>query len=198
MNVYDWDGTIYHGDSSRDFVFYCFKKYPKTRKNIPKCLFFGFLYGVRIVKKLTFKQKLFSFVKDIEDIDQAVLDFWKLHEKNVHKWYFEKKQPDDVVISASPEFLLQPICKKLGIGTMMASKTDKHTGKFDGKNCHGEEKVRRFRELMPNAEIKEFYSDLYCDTPLARLAERAYIVKGEKLTPWKESKLRKHRTKCPK
>lgn len=190
MNVFDWDGTIYHGDSSKDFVFYCFKKYKKARKNIPKCLFFGFLYGIRIVKKLTFKQKLFSFVKDIEDIDKAVLEFWDIHEKNIHKWYLNIKKPDDVVISASPEFLLEPICKKLGIGTMMASKTDKHTGKFDGKNCHGEEKVRRFRELMPDAEVDEFYSDLYCDTPMARLAKRAYIVKGEKLTPWKESKLK--------
>lgn len=191
MNVFDWDGTIYHGDSSKDFVFYCFKKYPKTRKNIPKCLFFGALFGLRIVKKLTFKQKLFSLVKDVDDIDLAVEEFWNSHKHKIHNWYLDMKKPDDVVISASPEFLLEPICKELGVGTMMASKTDKHTGVFDGKNCHGEEKVVRFRQLFPNDEVDEFYSDLYCDTPMARLAKRAYIVKGEKLKPWKESKLRK-------
>jgi phosphoserine phosphatase len=99
------------------------------------------------------------------------------------------KKPSDVIISASPEFLLEPICNRLGIGTLMASRTDKHTGQFSGKNCHGEEKVVRFRSLFPKDEVDEFYSDLYCDTPMARLAKRAYIVKGERLKPWKESKL---------
>ena len=46
--------------------------------------------------------------------------------------------------------------------------------------------VSLLKELYPNAEIDEFYSDLYCDTPLARLAKKAYIVKGEKLSPWKK------------
>ena len=73
---------------------------------------------------------------------------------------------------------------------LMASKVDKRTGKFDGANCHGEEKVRRFLELYPDAHIDEFYSDLYCDTPLAKLADKAFIVKGERLLPWDEKKLK--------
>ena len=97
------------------------------------------------------------------------------------------KQPTDIIISASPEFLLKPICDKLGV-TMLATKVDNKTGLFDGENCHGQEKVRRLHEIYPGAEIDEFYSDLYCDTPLARLAKKAYIVKGERLTPWKKYK----------
>ena len=34
MNVFDFDGTIYNGDSSKDFFFYCLKHYPKIRKKI--------------------------------------------------------------------------------------------------------------------------------------------------------------------
>lgn len=190
MNVFDFDGTIYHGDSSFDFFRFCLRKYPRTIKNLPRCIFFGALYGLRIVKKLTFKQKFFALVKYIDDIDKAVEEFWDEKEKKIHKWYLNMKQPDDVIISASPEFLLEPICARLGVGKLMASRTDKHTGIFEGKNCHGEEKVVRFRALFPDAEVNEFYSDLYCDTPMARLAKRAFIVKGEKLTPWKESKLK--------
>ena len=190
MNVFDFDGTIYHGDSSFDFFRFCLRKYPKTILNLPRCLFFGALYGLRIVKKITFKQKFFAMVKHIDDIDTAVERFWDEKEKKIHKWYLNMKAPTDVIISASPEFLLEPICKRLGVGKLMASRTDKHTGIFDGKNCHGEEKVVRFRSLFPNAEVNEFYSDLYCDTPMARIAKKAYIVKGEKLTPWKESKLK--------
>lgn len=188
MNVFDFDGTIYHGDSSKDFFFYCLKNYPKTRSKILPVIVYGAGFGLRIVKKKTFKQKLFSIVSKIDNLEKAVQDFWSEHEKNIHKWYMEMKQPTDVIISASPEFLLEPICKKLGAECMMATKVDEKTGLFDGENCHGKEKVIRFRERYPNAEIDEFYSDMYCDTPLARMAKKAYIVKGEKLSTWKKFK----------
>ena len=188
MNVFDFDGTIYHGDSSKDFVFYCFKKFPKTRSKIPAILWYGAGFGLRIVKKKKFKEKLFSIVTKIDDLQGAVSDFWQSHEKNIHKWYMEMKQPSDVIISASPEFLLEPICKKLGAECMMATRVDEKTGKFDGENCHGEEKVKRFYTKYPKGEIDEFYSDMYCDTPLAKLAKKAVMVKGEKLSPWKKFK----------
>ena len=188
MNVFDFDGTIYDGDSSKDFFFYCLKHYPKTRGKIFPVMWYGAGFGLRIVKKKTFKQKLFSIVTKIPDIENAVLDFWEEKRKNIKKWYLEMKEPTDVIISASPEFLLAPICKELGVGCMMATRVDNKTGLFDGENCHGKQKVTRFYALYPDAEIDKFYSDMYCDTPLALLAKEAYIVKGERLSPWKFKK----------
>lgn len=188
MNVFDFDGTIYHGDSSKDFFFYCLKHYPKTRGKIFPVLLYGAGFGLRIVKKKTFKQKLFSIVQKIPDIDKAVLDFWEEHRKNIKKWYMEMKEGSDIIISASPEFLLAPICAELGVECMMATRVDKKTGLFDGENCHGKQKVTRFYEMYPNAEIDSFYSDMYCDTPLALISKQAFIVKGEKLSPWKFKK----------
>ena len=188
MNVFDFDGTIYHGDSSKDFFFYCLKHYPKTRGKIFPVLLYGAGFGLRIVKKKTFKQKLFSIVQKIPDIDKAVLDFWEEHRKNIKKWYMEMKEGSDIIISASPEFLLAPICAELGVECMMATRVDKKTGLFDGENCHGKQKVTRFYEMYPNAEIDSFYSDMYCDTPLALISKQAFIVKGEKLSLWKFKK----------
>ena len=51
MNVFDFDGTIYHGDSSKDFFFYCLKNYPKTRSKILPVIWYGAGFGLRIVKK---------------------------------------------------------------------------------------------------------------------------------------------------
>ena len=187
MNIFDFDGTIYDGDSTKDFFFYCLKNYKQIRTHIFPVIGYGALFGLRIVKKKTFKQKLLSFVSKIEDIDGAVLDFWKQNDKKIKKFYMAMKQDTDIIISASPEFLLKPICNQLGV-TMMATKVDNKTGLFDGENCHGQEKVRRLLELIPDVEVDEFYSDMYCDTPLARLAKKAYIVKGEKLKPWKKYK----------
>ena len=186
MNVFDFDGTIYSGDSSKDFVFYCFKKYPKTRRRIPAILWYGLGFALKLVKKKTFKQKLFSIVTKIDDLEGAVSDFWETHDKKIHNWYMEMKQPTDVIISASPEFLLEPICKKLGAECMMATRVDPKTGMFHGENCIGEEKVVRFYEKYPDGVIDEFYSDRYVDTPVARIAKKAVMVKGEKLSPWKK------------
>lgn len=188
MNVFDFDGTIYDGDSETDFFFYCFSKYPRVRKHIFPCMGYGILYFLHIVDKTAFKQKFLSFVRYIDDIDGAVEKFWESHEKNIKKWYLEMKSETNVIISASPEFLLEPICKKLGAECLMATRSDKYTGIFDGLNCHGEEKVSRFYEKYPDGRIDEFYSDRYCDTPLAKLAKKAYIVKGEKLSSWKKYK----------
>ena len=188
MNVFDFDGTIYDGDSSKDFFFYCLKKYPKTRAKIFPVMIYGMGFGLKMVKKKTFKQKLFSIVTKIPDIDKAVLDFWQEHRKNIKKWYMEMKDSTDIIISASPEFLLEPICTELGVECMMATKVDKKTGLFEGENCHGKQKVTRLYERYPEAHIDGFYSDMYCDTPLALLAQKAYMVKKESLTPWKFKK----------
>ena len=67
---------------------------------------------------------------------------------------------------------------------LLASRVDKHTGKTDGENCHGAEKVRRLHEAYPDVEIAEFYSDSRSDSPLAELAEHAYLVHGQTRTPW--------------
>ncbi|MBQ7745742.1 MAG: polysaccharide biosynthesis protein GtrA, partial [Ruminococcus sp.] len=60
----------------------------------------------------------------------------------------------------------------------------KYTGIYDGVNCHGKEKVRRFYEVFPDRKIEEFYSDSYSDSPLAEIADKAFMVDGEKVTKW--------------
>lgn len=49
-------------------------------------------------------------------------------------------------------------------------------------NCRDEEKVRRFRELFPDAEVTDVYSDsLRHDRPIFSLGKRYFhIVRGER------------------
>ena len=82
--------------------------------------------------------------------------------------------------------MLEHICKKLNIKYLIASKVDKHTGKYTGTNCYGEEKVRRFNELFTNSPIDNFYSDSLSDTPIAKLARHAFLVSGNSIKKWKE------------
>jgi len=184
MNVYDFDDTIYDGDSTLDFFRFCHSEHKKTYIALPRAVFGFGLFTLRIISKTNFKQHFFSFLKHIPDVDGAVSAFWDKNETKIMPWYLKQKQFDDVVISASPEFLLSPICQKLGV-KLIASRVDKCTGVFEGKNCYGIEKVRRLEAEGLATEIDEFYSDSLSDKPLADLARVAYFVRGDAITTWK-------------
>ena len=183
MNVYDFDKTIYDGDSTADFIFWCCRKRPKlTLKFLPGAAAFGG-HLLRQCSKTYYKEKLYRFLTDVPDVDKWIEEFWDDHQNNIKGWYLTQQKEDDVIISASPEFLLKPICKRIGISNLMASVVDKQTGMYLGINCHGEEKVRRFYSEF-NAEIDEFYSDSFSDAPLANIAKKAFLVDGDVLIPW--------------
>ena len=184
MNVYDFDNTIYVGDSTFDFIKWCVKKKPVLSLLLVRGGLSFCAYSAKLCSKTYFKEKLYSFLRGIPDIDDFVTEFWTVHFHKIKPWYMTTKKSDDVIISALPEFLLIPVCKRLGVENLMASRVDKGTGLYLGINCFGEEKVRRFREKF-SGEIDEFYSDSLSDTPLAKLAKLAYLVEDNNLIPWK-------------
>ncbi len=186
MNVYDFDGTIYKDDSTRDFYFYLISHYPKVLKYLLPFLFAALKYGLKIITKTKMKETLYRFLKCFDDgeIEIIVDDFWKSHEGKIYNWYYDIKKDSDVIISASPDFLLIPICKKLNIN-LICSKVNVKNGDYIGENCYGEEKVKRFYEIYKEGAIDNFYSDSKSDEPLAKLAKNAYIVKsGGKIIKW--------------
>lgn len=183
-NVYDFDKTIYNSDSTLDFYKHCIKRYPGTLLALPRAIIGVGLYILRLISKTRFKEIFFGYLKYIPDLDKTVSAFWKDNSNKVFTWYTENREENDIIISASPEFLLQPICIQLGIKYLIATKVDVQSGKFDGENCFGEEKVRRFREKFQDSNINEFYSDSLSDLPLARLAKKSYLVEGDKIKEW--------------
>ena len=114
-------------------------------------------------------------------LNKAVNKFWDKHEKEVFPWFKERKRYA-VVISASPDFLLCEIKRRLKFETLICTKHNPKTGAIIGLNCRDEEKVRRFRELFPDAEVTDVYSDsLRHDRPIFSLGKRCFhIVKGER------------------
>lgn len=188
MNVYDFDKTIYNGDSTADFYFYSIKRQPSLLKYLPKqgWAFLKYLFG--FIDKTQFKEKFFAVFSGIKNIDAFINDFWKKNKKKIKKWYISSHYDSDVVISASPVFLLEPICLELKISKLIASRVNKESGIYTGKNCYGEEKVKRFYEVFKNETIDTFYSDSLSDTPLKEIAKDAYIVQKEKLIKWNEYK----------
>ncbi len=184
MNVYDFDNTIYSGDSTFDFYMFCLRRHKEIARLLPSLACKFSYYRIHRLSKTEFKENMYEFLKYI-DLEKDLKDFWDTHRDNIKLWYIIKHRENDVVISASPRFLLEPICKHLGIKNLIASEVDPETGKYSGLNCSGEEKLRRFRECFPSERIDEFYSDSKSDMPLVRMARISCRIKGDRFLSWK-------------
>lgn len=185
-NVYDFDKTIYKGDSSVDFYLFCLSKHPGILAEIPIMMIFCILYLFRQCSKTELKEKFYRFLRHLDSVDDLLKQFWCVNHIKIADFYRKGHNEDDIIISASPEFLLQPICKLLNIKNLIASKVDKRTGIYEGENCWGEEKLRRLKEEMTSADINAFYSDSLSDAPLAKIADKAFIVRNGEIISWPE------------
>ena len=187
MNIYDFDNTILKGDSSIKFIKYSLFKYPfNVSKSILKA-FKEYIKSLFHQSNLTnIKSELFSFVKYINNFDDYINEFIIKNQKYVKKFYLEQKKDNDVIISASPEFLIKPFGKSLGIKNVIATQYDIKNGKIIGKNCKGEEKIKRFKEIYNIDKVLNAYSDSLSDKPMFNIAKQAYLVKGNKIIKYNE------------
>lgn len=185
MNVYDFDKTIFYPDSSCCFVLYCLRHYPRAvLKALPASCAAGIRWYLKSCETKDLKEKLFSFLPYLDDVDQVVREFWDEHRDRIADWYLAQQRDNDLIISASPEFLLRPIAEELGV-ELIGTRMDRHTGLIVGSNCHDTEKISRFLKVYPNGIIDAFYSDSLSDSPMAWFAKEAWLVKnGKDLTPW--------------
>lgn len=186
VNLFDFDKTIYDGDSSIDFFRYSIKCNKMVLFYIPKIAIYYLLYFFKIKSKKQLKECFFSYLKHIDNINLMVNDFWKKNEKKIKKFYNDRLHDKDIIISASPEFLLKPICEKLNVKDIIATKVDKHNGKFISENCKGEEKVIMFKKKYPLSIVNEVYTDSLSDKPIVNLGKKGFLVKGEKIVPFKD------------
>lgn len=185
MNVYDFDNTIYDGESVLHFFFYYIKKTPWLVKYIPKVFYALIKYKAG---KITVEQALSDyapFVEDyfrnIPDINKDAVDFWDKHMNRIKPFYAKIQKDDDVIVTASPECTMNEICRRLGIKNCVGSIIDTKTGKIS-RLCMRSAKVPAFLERFPNAQIDRFYTDSpKNDAPLIEMAKEAFVVKGDKI-----------------
>lgn len=183
VNVYDFDKTILPYDSSLAFFRFCARRVPRAALRALPGVLTAPLIPLRLSSRTVAKERWYRFLTMIPDVETEIALFWAENCKNINRWYLERRRPDDIIISASPEFLLRLPAEMLGV-RLIASRVDQYTGAYEGSNNDGEEKVRRLFLEYPDARIGEFFSDSLHDTPLARLAEKAWLVEGDRLRPW--------------
>ena len=134
MNVFDFDNTIYDGESVIDFFLYYCKKDKSLLKYIPAVAIALFKYKRG---KITVEQALSDYGKTVTDylsqnggISEEMEIFWDKNIKKIKPFYKEIQSDDDLIISCSPEFSLDIICKRLGIKSYIGSVIDIESGEI--------------------------------------------------------------------
>lgn len=182
MNGYDFDRTIYDGDCLVDFYFYTMIRRPFMLLVVPVHLVMLLLYYVRVISKKRIKELLMFQLRFFKNKKVLINNFWKEHIFKIKNWYLNQKKDDDVIITASPEFLVKPACVKLGIKNVIGTKMNFETQKIAGNNCYGQEKVTRFNKEFPSIKLKAFYSDSLSDLPMMKISQKGILVEGDKRT----------------
>ena len=181
INIYDFDHTIYDGDCTLDFYFYCIKRRPLLALTALKPILAACLFLLKIKNREYFKEAFYTSFLPRVTAAELLPDFWNAHLHKMKPFYIKQKKDSDLIISASPRFIVQYAADYLGV-RLIASEVDQETGRLLSKNCRGEQKVTMLYEskiLKTNDKIHSFYSDSLSDAPLAALAEKKFIVHKE-------------------
>lgn len=181
MNIYDFDNTIYNGDTNKDLIKYAFKKHPLlVIKSLRKAKRLRKDLKRNLVTFENIKEAMLSFIFEIENYPSFINSFVDSHMNKIKPWYMAKKTENDVIISASYDLWINLFAKRLGVKVVIATKVDSN-GKIIGMNCKGEEKVRRLREILPEARVATAYGDSETDKYILDIASAAFVVEGHKL-----------------
>ena len=93
MNIYDFDNTIYRGDTNSDLIKYSFLRHPfNVSCSLIKS---SFLYRKYKRKEIPFKdvkEVMLSFLYKIDNLDEYLDKFVESHMHNIKKWYLDQKK----------------------------------------------------------------------------------------------------------
>jgi len=183
MNVYDFDNTIYDGESAFDFFKYCIKKKPVLLKVLFPIVWDLVKYKSCRMSAEEFKERgtyyTETFFTLFDDIYAEISEFWDKNQHKIKPFYSKVQKDDDVIVTANVNILVEEIFKRLGIKHYIATTFDMEKGKLV-EICFSDVKVRRFKEQFGD-KIDDFYTDSMNDAPLMELAEKVYMVKRNKI-----------------
>lgn len=186
MRVFDFDNTIYDGESGLDLFLHFLKLDTKgVFKYIPK-FFSGFMKyknGEITIDEVINKYGIFlkEYCDNLENsMEKEFVRFWDLNEHKIKPFYKKIQKEGDIIVSACPESLLKIMCDRLGIKDYICSKVDFSTGEI-GQICYRDKKVALFKEKYGDAQIDEFYTDSPSDLPMIDISRNAYMVNGEEI-----------------
>ncbi len=189
MNVYDFDKTLFWGDSEDRFF-----DFLETKKgygfHVWRFHFYEYLADHKLIHKTFARQRQYRVLLRInkkDNLERLLNEYWDSVEQYLMPWYENVKRPDDIIASGTPRFIMEPIVRRMGLKNLVATEMDTRTAKIDGHFAVAEGKLENFLKQYTKDDIDLFYSDAWSDHFLADIAKQAYMVdKDGNLTDWNE------------
>lgn len=186
--LFDFDGTLTDRDTLFDFLKFnnsVFTFYSKLLMLVP---IFALLFFKIISNSRAKEIMLTLFLKNTsqENFQEICKNYARIRvpliiraPANEEIKQYKKLAIEIAVVTASPENWVKPWCDSMGIfciGTKLEIKNSVITGKIDGKNCYGEEKVARINRAynLNEIQIEAAYGDSNGDRPMLNLAKRQF------------------------
>ena len=120
MDIYDFDKTLVPFDSGSLFIGDRALHYPWVLVYLPVWLIACLLFALRVLSLQKFKNLCFGFLPMVP-VQRAAKGFWEKHLHQVYPWFTQKKRPA-VIISASPDFLLEELQRRLGLPYLLCTR----------------------------------------------------------------------------
>ena len=188
MNVFDFDNTIYNGESGMDIFLFFLKLDPLGVVKYSGKFMEGFIkYKTNKIKidevKSEYGYMLKEYLAKVDNLEQRLEEFWDKNERKIKPFYETVRKDDDIIVSACPEAMLKIMLSRMGIdeSRMIGTEVDIATGEI-GRINYRENKALYFKERFPDAEIDDFYTDSMSDECLMKMAKRVFMVDGDKIT----------------
>ena len=183
MKVFDFDNTIYAGESLLDFFCFCAGRKKSLYACLPFVLYYLVLYKFNLVNEKSLYRDLNIFskyvLKDISSNKTLIDEFWNKYGHKLKPQFLSLISEEDVIITGAPDFLIDAIKFKLNTNNIISSKFDLETKEIKFL-CFGNSKAKVFQELFPDATIDEFYTDSLADSPMMRISKKSVLVKRHK------------------
>lgn len=187
MRVFDFDGTIYDGESLFDLYLFSVRYEPRALRFIAPVIRYAAKYKLG---RASFEQMergvcglcgdYLHLMSGSVDLERLVEAFWERNMKRIKPWY--EPRPDDVILTASFDLTVGEACRRIGVDRVIGSVIDQGTMSVEYLNFNVN-KPKRLRELYgEDVVVDEFYTDSRFDQPMIDIAKRAYMVKGDKVT----------------
>ena len=184
IKVFDFDNTIYRGESSIDFALFMIKNNKRILLFLPSLFWNTLLYKLCLASKEKLEKRVNDAIKvivrDKDELLSLAGRFWEKNHSKLDGRILRRIDSDDLIITAGPFFLIDAVKHKLNTKNLICSEVNWDKMEVSFFNF-GDNKVKRYRELYGDKPIDYFYTDSYNDQSMMDISDRVFIVKDGRI-----------------
>lgn len=184
MNVYDFDGSLYHGAVVREFYGFCLRRHLELLCLLPGQIGTLLVCWFGTQGTDAFWLKLYTGLYRLPDIGLLVAAFWNDDRlSRLDQACLAACKPTDCLLSTVPDFLLAPVEQRFHL-RIHGAQTDEKGRRCVRVNRSVEERLETLRNLPGGAHMQLFCGARLQDHPLAMEAESRLLVRRGRREDW--------------